>query len=108
MSTLTLKEFSREGNGSAPPRFAYEALGGPAAHQVEQDVRRVLLSEPTLRFSSLVIRRIADGVCLQGILEADDEAPDVSSVARRVRGVRCVLNHLVITPHPLKSLPPKG
>lgn len=99
MRTIGSKEISREGNGSSPPRFASEALGGPSPHQVEQDVRRELLSQPELRFSSLVVRRIADGVCLQGVLEADDGSPDVCSVAQRVSGVNCVLNHLLIAPN---------
>jgi hypothetical protein len=99
MRAIGLKEFSREGNGSSPPRFAFEALGAPAPHQVEQDVRSALLSQPNLRFSSLVVRRIADGVCLQGMLEMGADSPDVSLIAQRVKGVHCVLNHLLVTPH---------
>jgi osmotically-inducible protein OsmY len=102
------REISREGTGSSPPRFASEAL--PAArispHQVEQEVRRALLSQPNLHFSSLVVRRIADGVCLQGILQTDAESPDVCSIAQRVAGVNCVLNHLLIAPG--RPLPAKG
>lgn len=111
MRRMPAKEISREGNGSSPPRFASEAVGGPSPHQVEQDVRRALLSHPAFHFSSLVVRRIADGVCLQGVLEADDDSPDVSSIAQRVNGVNCVLNHLLIAPHrelPLDDLPAKG
>jgi len=102
------KETSREGNGSSPPRFASEALA-PAQvppHQVEQEVRRALLSQPNLHFASLVVRRIADGVCLQGILQTDVESPDVCSIAQRVSGVNCVLNHLLIAPS--RSFPAKG
>jgi hypothetical protein len=102
------KEISREGNGSSPPRFASEALEKALVppHQVEQEVRRALLSQPNLHFSSLVGRRIADGVCLQGILQTDAESPDVCSIAQRVSGVNCVLNHLLIAPG--RSLPAKG
>ena len=99
MRTTSLKEISREGNGSSPPRFASEALGGPSPHQIEQDVRSALLSQPTLRFSSLVVRRIADGVCLQGVLESDEGSPDVCTIAQRIAGVNCVLNHLLIAPN---------
>ena len=98
MTFATSKEFSREGDGSSPPRFAFEALRRPAPHQVEQDVRSALLAEPQFHFATLVVRRIADGVCLQGNLEVDVGAPDVAEVARRVNGVFCVLNHLVKTP----------
>jgi osmotically-inducible protein OsmY len=91
------KEVSREGEGSSPPRFASESLSGFASpHQVELDVQRALLAQPRLHFSSLVVRRINDGVCLQGVLEADADSPDVCSIAQRVSGVRQVLNHLVV------------
>jgi osmotically-inducible protein OsmY len=102
------QELSREGTGSSPPRFASEALA-PAQispHQVEQEVRRALLSQPNLHFSSLVVRRITDGVCLQGILQTDTESSDVCSIAQRVSGVNCVLNHLLIAPG--RPLPAKG
>lgn len=83
----------------SPPRYAAEGLGDSAIlHQVEHAVRRELLAEPHLRFASLVVRRINDGVCLQGVLEADEDSPDVSTIAQRVDGVHQVLNRLVVTP----------
>jgi hypothetical protein len=66
-------------------------------HQVERDVRRELLAQPELRFSSLVVRRVGCGVfCLEGVLETTAQPPDVCSLARRVAGVNQVLNHLVV------------
>jgi len=108
MRRINSRESSREGNGSSPPRFASEALPAAQAlpHQIEQEVRRALLSQPNLHFSSLVVRRIADGVCLQGILQTNSESPDVCSIAQRVAGVNCVLNHLLIAPG--RALPAKG
>ena len=75
-------------------------------HQVEHAVRRHLLTHPNLRFSSLVIRRIRDGVCLQGVLDADPNAPDVCTLAQSVAGVRQVLNHLVVRQS--RRIPLKG
>jgi osmotically-inducible protein OsmY len=101
------KEVSREGEGSSPPRFASEALSGlMSPHQIELDVQRALLAQPRLHFASLVVRRIIDGVCLQGVLEADADSPDVCSIAQRVSGVRQVLNHLVVAGR--RKLPGKG
>ena len=40
-----------------------------APHRLEHAVQRHLLSHPELRFSTLVIRRIPNGVCLEGVLE---------------------------------------
>jgi hypothetical protein len=65
-------------------------------HHIEQEVQRRLLSEPELRFASLVIRRTPQGVCLEGVLETDDGTPDVCALARSVAGVEEVLNHLVV------------
>ena len=65
-------------------------------HHIEQEVQRRLLAEPELRFSSLVIRRTPNGVCLEGVLEAEDDTPDVCALVRKVAGVDEVLNHLVV------------
>ena len=99
------KETTREGTGSSPPRFAFEAIDAPSPHQVELDVQRALLAQPKLHFASLVVRRINNGVCLQGVLESDADSPDVCSIAQRVSGVRQVLNHLVVA---VSRLPGKG
>ncbi len=61
---------------------------------LEADVRRELLAQDGLRFSSLVVRRVADGVCLEGVLELDDENADVTAAALRIDGVTNVQNHL--------------
>lgn len=63
-------------------------------HGFEQQVRFELESEH--RFSSLVVRRIPGGVCLQGVIDVDDSLPDVDSLARRIAGVERVLNQLVM------------
>lgn len=82
----------------APPRFASEAVtSAPMPHQIEREVQRELLSQPHLRFSSLVVRRMENGVCLQGVLETDENAPDVVTIAQRVCGVDQVLNRLLVS-----------
>ena len=77
-------------------------------HQIEEDVQRELRGHPRLHFSSLVIRRIRGGVCLEGVLDVDEACPDVCGLARRVAGVREVLNHLVVHRSPAGSRPSKG
>jgi osmotically-inducible protein OsmY len=89
-----------------PPRFASETvIPAPMPHQIECEVQRALMSHPHLRFSSLVVRRLENGVCLTGVLEADDDAPDVVSIAQRVQGVDQVLNRLLVSE---KCRPQKG
>jgi len=96
---------SEAGVQSYPPRYAAEALSA-SPHRIEQEVQHELLSQPGFRFASLVIRRLDNGVCLQGVLEVDDNSPDVCSVAQRVAGVGRVLNRLVIAGG--HDVPPKG
>ena len=94
---------------TAPPQFASEALefGRFGGHRIEQAVQRELLAETTVRFASLVVRRIdKNGICLQGVVETDDTVPDLCKIAQRVAGVNQVLNHLLVTPR--RPLPPKG
>ncbi len=64
-------------------------------HGLEHQVRRELLSNPQLNFSSLVIHRVKDGVCLEGVLEVDGSNIDVCEVTRGVAGVDQVINRLV-------------
>lgn len=105
MNRVLPKEVALDDEQLYPPRFASEALDR-SPHWIEQEVQRELLSHPSLRFSSLVIRRLGNGVCLQGVLEEDADAPDVCTVAQRVAGVEQVLNHLVVAPR--CQVPRKG
>ncbi len=66
-----------------------------APHGLEQAVHRRLRSHPGLEIASLVIRRIPNGICLEGVLEGDT-GQDVCSLARSIAGVDQVLNHLVV------------
>ena len=75
-------------------------------HWIERQVQHRLLSQPGLHFSSLVVRRISNGVCLEGTLEADDKAPDVICLAQEVSGVEEVRNRLVV--RCLQKPPAKG
>ena len=82
-------------NGLADESLALVA----GVHRIEEEVQRELLGQAGLRFSSLVVRRVPGGVCLEGVLEADDgdaASSNVCGLARRVAGVQDVLNHLVM------------
>ena len=72
-------------------------------HQIEQDVRRSLLANPDLCFSGLVIRRINNGVCLEGFVESSCEVEDAARLATEVAGVNDVLNRLVVKHPPAKG-----
>jgi hypothetical protein len=70
-------------------------------HQVESEVRRLLVSQSDLHFSSLVVRRVDDGVCIEGVLEAEEETPDLDALARRVAGVEHVINRVLVHSRPV-------
>ncbi len=72
-------------------------------HRIELEVQRKLLSDPRLHFSSLVVHRIPEGVCLEGVLETAENGPNVAQLVRTVEGVNQVLNHLVIRQPPAKG-----
>ncbi len=65
-------------------------------HSIESGVRRELLANPGFSVSSLVVRRIPNGVCLEGVVHVHDKKADVGSVARQVMGVKEVQNHLLV------------
>lgn len=67
-----------------------------AGHDLEREVQRRLMDEPGLNFTSLVIRRLNDGVCIQGVLETDADSPDLCSLAKQVAGVDRVIDQVVV------------
>ena len=69
---------------------------GAAPHFLEFEVQRQLLSEPRYQFTSLVVRRTKSGVCLDGVLIADEEAPNVTELVRKTCSVEDVVNRLVV------------
>ncbi len=66
------------------------------SHDYERDIQRKLLEIPGLHFSSLVIRRLDNGVCVQGVLEASGPHLDVARLVRELTGVENVLDQVVV------------
>ena len=71
--------------------------------RVEQQVQRELLAHPEFTFSSLVVRRIPNGVCLEGVVETNTDLANVTRLLQSVAGVEEVLNHLVVRHPPAKG-----
>lgn len=74
-------------------------------HRLEQEIHSRLMAEPNLNFTSLVVRRVHDGLCLEGVLEVDD-SENIGELVRDICGAMPVLNHLVV--HRTRELPRKG
>ncbi len=79
----------------------------PQGHSFEAQIRRDLMAVPELEFSSLVVHRTPDGICLEGVVSTSAEDLDVCQMVREVAGVNAVLNHLVMRPQP-SAKPRKG
>ena len=77
----------------------------PQGHSLEARIRHDLMAVPELRFSSLVVHRIPDGVCLEGVVSTAAEESELCQLVRGVAGVNAVLNHLVVCP---ETQPNKG
>lgn len=80
-------------NATAQPPVSHDT-----SHSLEADVRRDLLSRKDWEFSQLVVRRMPNGVCLEGVLVTQADPADVSSRAMQIAGVKEVLNKLVVCP----------
>lgn len=75
-----------------------------SAHQLEADVRRALTVSEGLDIGSLVVRRLPDGICLEGVVRVSGDDFDVCRAVREIEGVGEVVNRLVICwncPEPL-------
>ena len=66
------------------------------SHDFERDIQRRLLETPGLHFSSLVVRRLDDGICVQGILEMSGPHLDIGKIVRDVSGVENVVNQVLV------------
>ncbi|MEZ5942808.1 MAG: BON domain-containing protein [Planctomycetaceae bacterium] len=65
-------------------------------HSLEERIQRWLLQHPGLAFASLVVRRIPDGICIEGVLESDEGSPDLQVMLGHLPGVRRVVNNIRI------------
>lgn len=78
--------------------FTFPALPAVprSAQQLESDVRRALNAANGLDIGSLVVRRLPNGICLEGVIRVSSDDFDVCSAVREIEGVGEVVNHLVV------------
>ncbi|HQX53324.1 MAG TPA: hypothetical protein PLY87_21815 [Planctomycetaceae bacterium] len=67
-----------------------------SAHQLEADVRRALNEAEGLEIHSLVVRRLPNGICLEGVIRVSGDDFDVCGAVRDIEGVGEVVNHLLV------------
>jgi hypothetical protein len=90
--------------GPKPSRSTTDSGIFTPLHPLEYEVIRKLRSHPSVKISSLVVRRIPEGVCLQGVLETNPEGEDFLQLLHEIEDVTNVVNQLVCCHEP----PPKG
>jgi len=80
------------------------------AHVTELQVQRELLACKKWLFQSLVVHRMRDGICLQGVVQGSNltDASEICDLAREVAGVSNVINHLVLQQTEAADVPAKG
>lgn len=74
--------------------------------RVEEEICAALQGYPGLSFSSLVVRRLPNGICLEGVLEVEDSMPDVVNLVQEICGPTPVMNRLIVN-HLRRPLQPK-
>lgn len=75
---------------SSPPAISR------STNQLETDVRQALNAADGLDVGSLVVRRLPDGICLEGVIRVSSDDFDVCSAVREIEGVGEVVNNLVV------------
>ncbi len=60
------------------------------------DIQRRLIDTPGLSFSSLVVHRTENGICVHGMLETSSSEIDIGKVVRDVSGVENVINQVLV------------
>ena len=63
-------------------------------HGIEKEVQRTIARQPGIQILSLTVRRLEDGVCLDGTLETDRPCPDFVDLLRQIAGIKKVVNRL--------------
>ncbi len=66
-------------------------------HEIEVEVNRRLQQIPQINIKSLVVRRIPNGVCVEGRIEVGEDQVDLSDWMRDIPGLDEFVNHLVIS-----------
>lgn len=66
-------------------------------HELECRIQRSLQSYPGLHFARLTVHQCQQGVCLEGLLESNEDGLDLCDLVNEIAGVHA-LNHVVMRP----------
>jgi hypothetical protein len=66
-------------------------------HELECLIQRGLKAHPALKFSRLTVHQCPQGVCLEGMLETNEQGIDLCELVNQIAGVKAI-NHVVDRP----------
>ena len=66
-------------------------------HELECLIQRGLQTRPGLKFARLSVHQCPQGVCLEGLLETNDDGIDLCELVQEIAGVQAI-NHVVMHP----------
>ena len=72
------------------------AIPSRSSHQLEAEVREALSSADGVDVGGLMVRRLPNGICLEGVVRVSSDDFDVCSAVREIEGVGEIVNHLVV------------
>ena len=78
-----------------PSAAATQALPHDGPHELECRIQRGLQARPGLKFARLTVHKCPQGVCLEGLLEANDDGLDLCDLVNEIAGIKAI-NHVVL------------
>lgn len=66
-------------------------------HELECLIQRRLQTQAGLKFARLTVHQCPQGICLEGLLESNDEGLDLSDLVKQIARV-AVINRVVMRP----------
>lgn len=74
-----------------------ELIDRPLAtpHRIERDLQRELRASDAAHFETLTVRRLPDGVCVQGTAEGPYDREAVAELVRKIAHVERVVDQVV-------------
>lgn len=88
---------SRTKSNSVAPAPAVVVATRNDPHELECLIQRRLQSHTGLKFSRLTVHKCAQGVCLEGLLEANEDGIDLCELVTEIAGVTAI-NRVVMRP----------
>ena len=93
---------------STDDRRDVQTTSEPAPHEVERAITQRLHNHPSLKFTRLSVHQCnRDSVCLEGVLEANEDEVNLSDIVRGIHDFKEIIDR-VVPPRSSVKVPRKG